>query len=53
MESAIDLLEEHARTHAINAPIHEAAGDQAQAERDRKLAEEYRAAARHLKAVES
>ena len=52
MESAIDLLESASRACANNAPIHEAAGDQAQAELDRKLAEEYRDAARHLKAVD-
>ncbi len=51
MESAIDTLIQHAENLETNAPIHEAAGDLAQAELDRRRADEYRQAARHLKAV--
>jgi hypothetical protein len=53
MESAIDTLTQHAENCKANAPIHEAAGDLAQAELDRRLAQEYLEAARHLKAVMS
>jgi hypothetical protein len=53
MTDAIKHLERSASDCEHNAPISEAAGDVAQAELDRRLAEQYRQAARHLKAVES
>jgi hypothetical protein len=49
---AIDELRRSAETCEHNAPIHEAAGDQAQAELCRANAESYRAAERHLRAVQ-
>ncbi len=52
MTDAIDTLKRHAQICEENAPISEAAGDLAQAALDRRLAEQYRQAARHLKAVE-
>ena len=53
LDGAIDLLKSAAETCANNAPINEARGDIAQAELERKLAEQYTQAARHLKAVAS
>jgi hypothetical protein len=51
LEPAIEELQRRAETCEHNAPIHEAAGDADQAALDRRLAESYRAAERHLRAV--
>lgn len=53
MESAIAILTSEAENRENNAVVHDATGDHDQAARDRRLADEYRRAARHLKAVQS
>jgi hypothetical protein len=53
MNDAIEHLKRSAEACENNAPISEAAGDLKQAELDRRLAQQYRDAARHLKAVDS
>ena len=52
MDGPIDLLTSSAEICGENAPLNEKAGDHEQAALERKLAHEYRQAARHLKAVQ-
>jgi hypothetical protein len=52
LDIAIDRLQQAAETCEHNAAIHDTSGDSEQAALDRKCAESYRAAERHLRAVQ-
>lgn len=52
LDIAIDRLQQAAEACENNAAIHEKDGDLEQAALDRKCAESYRAAERHLRAVQ-